>query len=190
MPMIVPIPQMGEPHRAACARWYALYTRSRYEKKVNDDLHGRGIESFLPLIEEVHLWSDRKKKVLEPLFRGYVFVRTDLRDRVPILQTPGVVRFVGIGHIPSPIRDEEINWIRILINAPDAVRREEYIAAGETVRVIAGPFRGVEGFVLRVKDCTRVVVSISTIAQSVSVEVPSEFLERVNQTQRVSAVRV
>lgn len=188
--MITPTLQMGKPHRTVCARWYALYTRSRYEKKVTDDLRGRGIESFLPLIEEVHLWSDRKKRVLEPLFRGYVFVRTDLREKIPILQTPGVVRFVGIRHVPSPIPDEQINWIRILINAPDALHREQYVAVGETVRIVAGPFRGVEGFVLRVKDCTRVVVSISTIAQSVSVEVPSEFLETVNQTQHICAARM
>ncbi len=190
MLMTVSTPHMGEPYRPACARWYALYTRSRYEKKVHDDLCGRGVESFLPLIEEVHLWSDRKKKVLEPLFRGYVFVRTDLQARSRILQTPGVVRFVGIRHLPSPIPDEQINWIRILINAPDALRREEYVAVGERVRISAGPFCGVVGFVLRVKESLRVVVSLEAIARSVSVEVPLEFLEPVEKSGRVCVVRV
>jgi transcription antitermination factor NusG len=171
--------QMSNAHRFACPRWYALYTRSRYEKKVDLDLRSRGIESYLPLVQEVHCWSDRKKKVWEPLFRGYVFVRTDLREKVSILQTPGVVRFVGIRHVPSSIPDEQINWIRILTNAPDALRRETYLAVGETVRITAGPFRGVEGFIVRVKDCTRVVISLAAIAQSVSVEVPAEFVEPV-----------
>lgn len=170
---------------ALCTRWYALATRSRYEKKVASDLRANGFESFLPLIEEAHRWSDRKKKVLEPLFRGYVFIRTDLRSRVAILQTPGVVRFVGIRHRPSPVPDMQINWIRILIQAPDAVRRESYLEVGETVRIIAGPFRGVEGFVMKVKDSTRVVVSLSTIAQSVSVEVAPEFVEPIPSAMKL-----
>lgn len=168
-------------------RWYAVYTRSRWEKKIETDLSRRGIESFLPLIEEVHVWSDRRKKVQEPLFRGYVFVKTTMRDRLAVVQTEGVVRFVGVRNTPSPIPDEQINWIRILINAPDAVRREQYVNVGDLVRVIAGPFRGVEGYVMRVKDSTRVVVSLAAIAQSVSVEVASEFLERVAVSAQRSA---
>lgn len=162
------------------ARWYALYLRSRFEKKIDMDLRQRGIESFLPLVEEVHVWSDRKKKVLEPLFRGYLFVHTDLRNKYEILQTDGVVRFVGVHHVPSPIPDEQINWIRILAHSPDAIRREEYVKVGDAVRVVVGPFRGVEGIVMKTKDSTRVVVSLDSIAQSVSVEVAPEFLEKLD----------
>jgi len=66
------------------------------KKKVYEDLGKKEVETFLPLIEEMHIWSDRKKKVMEPLFRGYIFVKTDLRDKETILMTDGVVRFVGI----------------------------------------------------------------------------------------------
>lgn len=163
------------------ARWYALYTRSRFEKKIDDDFRRRGIECFLPLVEEVRLWSDRKKKVLEPLFRGYIFVRTDLRNKVSILQTDGIVRFVGVRNTPSPVPEHQINWVRILAGSPDAIRREEYVSVGEVVRITAGQFKGVEGFVMKVKDTARVAVSLSCIAQSVSVEVPQEFLERIDQ---------
>jgi transcription antitermination factor NusG len=161
-------------------RWYALYTRSRFEKKIDDDLHRRGIESFLPLIEEIHVWSDRKKRVREPLFKGYTFVKTDLRDKSSIVQTDGVVRFVGVRNLPSPIPEEQINWIRILADSPDAIHREEYMSVGEVVRIVAGPFRGIEGFITKVKDSTRVVVSLPSIAQSVSVEVPPEFVEKID----------
>ncbi len=160
------------------ASWYALAMRSRFEKKADLDLRSRGIESFLPLVEEVHMWSDRKKKVLEPLFRGYVFVKTDLRDKAQILQTDGVVRFVGVHQYPSPIPNEQINWIRILAHSPEAIRRENFVDVGDTVRVIAGPFLGVEGIVMKTKDSTRVVISLVSIAQSVSVEVEPEFLEK------------
>jgi len=177
------------PERAAIVkRWYALYTRSRFEKKIDRDMQERGIESFLPLVEEVHVWSDRKKKVFEPLFRGYVFVRTDLKNKLSILQTDGVVQFVSIRNVPSPIPDEQMNWVRILAESPDAIRREEYVAVGETVRVVAGPFKGVEGFVVKVKDSARVVVSLHSIAQAVSVEVMPEFLERSADAVRMGKV--
>lgn len=175
MPFIQAEPQKYE----SSARWYALYTRSRFEKKIDTELRRKGIESFLPLIEEVRVWTDRKKKVKEPLFRGYVFVKTDLRNKLSIVQTDGVVRFVGVGHTPSPIPDEQINWIRVLSNSPDAIRREEYVGIGEIVRIAAGPFRGIEGYITKVKDSTRVVVSLPSIAQSVSIEVAPEFLERI-----------
>ena len=170
-----------EPQFIRIPRWYALYVRSRYEKRTEDDLRRKGIESFLPLIEEIHVWSDRKKRVEEPMFRGYVFVRSHLRDKVSIMQADGVVRFVGIRQYPSPIPDDEINWVRILAKSPDAIRREEYIGTGERVRILAGPFQGVEGFVTMVRGDSRVVVSIPSIAQAVSVQVSMDFVERVNQ---------
>lgn len=160
------------------ARWYALFLRSRYEKRAHQLLVNKKIESFLPLIEEMHTWSDRKKKVEEPLFRGYLFVRTDLRDKLSILQTDGVINFVGIGARLSPIPDEQINWVKILIGHPDRVVRESYVSEGQTVRVSAGPFIGLRGYVLKVKSSTRVVVSLEAIAQSISVDIEPELLER------------
>ena len=166
--------------------WYALYIRSRFEKRTDAELQEKGIESFLPLIEEVHVWSDRKKKVLEPLFRGYLFVKTNLRNKVDILQAEGVVRFVSIKNTPSPIPEDQINWVRIVAKRPDAIRREDCIAIGENVRVSAGPFKGVEGFVIKVKDSTRVLVCLSSIAQAVSVEVAPEFLETVVEPRSIA----
>ena len=157
--------------------WYALYLRSRYEKKVDGDLKGKGVETFLPMIEEVHVWSDRKKKVMEPLFRGYLFVKTDLRDRARIVTTEGVVRFVGINGKPSVIRESEIDWVRPVIGQPMDLKREPYLEVGKRVRVIAGPLLGVEGIVIHKQGVSRVVVSVEAIAQSVSVKVPADLLE-------------
>jgi transcriptional antiterminator RfaH len=159
------------------SHWYAVYLRSRYEQKTNAELRKKGIESFLPLIEVTRIWSDRKKKITEPLFRGYLFVNTDLTNKIEILRTIGVVRLVGIGEIPSPIPEKQINWIRILVNYPAIIRRETFFTVGKKVRVIAGPFNGLEGFILKLKDMTRVVVSIDSIVQSVSVEIPIEMLQ-------------
>jgi transcription antitermination factor NusG len=159
--------------------WYALYLRSRFEKKVFKDLEEKNVESFLPLIEEVHVWSDRKRKVQEPLFRGYVFVKTDLLDRYTILEINGVVRFVGIKEKPSLIPEEQIEWLRRVIDKPEHVKREQYLDVGERVQVIAGPLKGVEGIIKQFRGETRVVISLASIVQSVSVQVNADLLERV-----------
>ncbi len=112
-----------------------------------------------------------RRKYSSLSFRGYVFVRTDLGNRGTILQTEGVVKFVGIRVKPSPIPDKQIESIRIAGGFPSKIRRESYLAAGEHVRVAAGPFEGIEGFILTVKGSTRVVISVDCIGQSVSVEV-------------------
>jgi transcription antitermination factor NusG len=165
----------------ATPKWYALYLRSRYEKKVFEDLEKKEVETFLPLIEDLHIWSDRKKKVMEPLFRGYIFVKTDLQDKEKILMTDGVVRFVGINHKPSWIPESQIDWLRRIVDESKSVQREKYIEVGEKVRIIAGPLIGIEGIVSRIHGISRVVVSITAIEQSVSVQVPAGLLEAIHE---------
>lgn len=160
-------------------RWYAIYVRSRYEKKVHAQLARKKVESYLPLVEAVKIWSDRKKKVQEPLFKGYVFVKIDLKDKLGVLQTDGVVKFVGIRDRPSPIPGEEITWIRTVLGHPavaNSVRREKILPPGKKVEIIAGPFRGIKGIVSQVRGKTRLVIQVETIARTFSVEVPPEFL--------------
>jgi transcription termination/antitermination protein NusG len=168
--------------------WYALYLRSRFEKKVFKDLQEKNVESFLPLIEEVHVWSDRKRKVLEPLFRGYVFVKTDLLDRYTILEINGVVRFVGIREKPSVIPDEQIEWLRRIVCRPEHVQREHYLDVGERVRVVGGPLGGIEGIIKQLNGQTRVVISLSSIVQSVSVQVDADLLEQIKADQNALAL--
>ena len=162
------------------ARWYALYLRSRHEKVVDLRLRERQVETYLPMIEEIRQYSDRKKKVFEPLFRGYLFVRTDLRDKISILQTDGVVKFVGIGIRPSPIPDCQIDSLRIAGVEPARIKREPYLRSGESVRVTSGPLEGIVGFVTVVKGSMRVVLSVDCIGQSVSVEVAPEMIVKMN----------
>ena len=163
----------------ATPEWYALYLRSRYEKKVSVALAKKHVETFLPLIEELHLWSDRKKKVLEPLFRGYIFVKTDLRDKETIVTTDGVVRFVGIDHKPSSIPASQMGWLRRIVGGSVEVQREKYLEVGEKVRIVAGPLIGVEGIVRQMHGISRVVVSVTAIEQSVSILVPAELLRTI-----------
>jgi transcription antitermination factor NusG len=97
---------------------------------------------------------------------------------VAILQTDGVVRLVGTGIRPSPIPDEQIDWIRIAGGKPSSLKREAHLFTGARVRVVGGPFTGIEGYVLVVKDSMRVVLSVDCIGQSLSIEVTPELVTK------------
>jgi transcription antitermination factor NusG len=136
-------------------------------------------ESYLPLVEEVRRWSDRKKKVLEPLFRGYLFVKLDLKKKLDVIQTDGVVRLVGTANRASSIPEEQIEWIKTILGHPSAakdVRKENFPAVGKKVEIVAGPLRGIRGVVSRSRGNTRLVIQVETIARAFSVEVPPESL--------------
>lgn len=158
--------------------WYAVYVRSRCENRVHRELCTRGVESFLPLLETVRQWSDRKKKVFVPLFRGYVFVHIDhVREHIPVLETDGVVKFIGIGRTPSVIGERDIDWIRRLVREPDALLRTvPAIPPGRRVRVIAGPFRELEGVVVKTGRDERLVIFFDSIMQGVEIAIPSTLL--------------
>src|SRR5438445_6167888 len=100
--------QLSEP------RWYAIHTRARHEKKVNAALSEAGIESFLPLTRRIHTWRDRRKTVDLPLFPCYSFVRIaeSSPKRLVVLQTAGVLGFVGAQHRATPIPDNEVEQVR------------------------------------------------------------------------------
>ena len=158
--------------------WYAVYVRSRHEKKVHQMLLEREITSFLPLLETWKQWSDRKKKVSDPLFRGYVFVNIDIRkDHINVLDTEGVVKFIGIGRKPSVIGDKDIEWLRKLVREPDAISGTvATIPAGQRVKVLAGPFKDLEGVVVKQGREMRLVVFFDSIMQGVEVSIFPDLL--------------
>ena len=162
--------------------WYAIYVRSRHEKNVHSALLNKDIESSLPVKTVIRQWSDRKKKVEVPLFRGYVFIRIDIRkDKFNILKTDGVVKFIGIGKNPSRIPDEEIHWMHMIVEKSDTVKNEKEIPIGQKVSVIAGPFKGLEGIVTRDGNQSRLVIVFESILNAVSVEISPDYLEKIKK---------
>ena len=151
--------------------WYAIYTRPRFEKKVDAQLKEKGFESYLPLHTVVRQWSDRRKKVEEPLFRGYVFVRTTPRERVHSLQIIGAVRMVGFGGRPSIVPDEQIEAVRRILKEGLKVETIDYIQTGDLVEVVQGPLMGLKGVLMEKRHRGRFVISIDSIRQSISVEI-------------------
>ena len=160
--------------------WYALYVRSRSEKKVLMQLEEQGIEAFLPLITRLKQWSDRKKKVEEPLFKSYVFVHSNAKEYLPILNVYGVMRFVTFEHEAVVVPDNQIVAIKRYID--EFVEEENELKnadlkEGQLVRIIAGPMKDLIGRLSSVKDKKRITVYIEAVGQYISVSIPRTKVE-------------
>ena len=158
-------------------RWYAIYTRSRYEKKVSMELEERGLEHFLPLVPQLRYWKDRKKIVNMPIFPGYVFVNIKISEKIRVLQANGVVRFIEFNGAPSPIPDAQIEDVRQLLKYPDRVETASYFNCGDPVEITAGPFSGIRGKIIHSRGKQRLLVGIEIIHQAISVEIDSAWLK-------------
>ena len=164
-------------------KWYAVHTRSRFEKKVYDGILGKSIEVFLPRMQVMSRRKDRRKKILVPLLPGYVFVHTNLdpEEYLNILKTVGVVRLVGFEGKPVPARDEEINSLMILNGTDRTVQNRSFMNIGDRVMVMEGPLKGLVGFYLRHKGQEdKVVVSIELLHRSLEVDIEDWALEKMS----------
>jgi transcription antitermination factor NusG len=152
--------------------WYAVWTRSRHEQVVREQLLQKQIETFLPTVTRWSRWKDRKKKIDWPLFPGYCFARFNPRDRLPVLKCAGVVTIISSqGGDPTAIPEHEIEGIRQLVESDLAFDPCPMIHEGMMVEVVHGPLKGVIGRLLRKNDKARLVLSVDLIGQAVSVEV-------------------
>ena len=165
--------------------WYAIRVRPRYEKQVAQSIESKGIETFLPLYVARRRWSDRTKEVQTPLFDGYVFCHIDPAERLPVLVTPGVMHFVGIGKTPLPVDDGEIAAIQTVVQSGSVVRSWPFLREGDRVRIDDGPLRNVEGILLRTGDGDQVVVSVTLLQRSIAVEVDRAWLTPIRAWLRV-----
>ena len=154
-------------------KWYALYTRSRFEKKMLSELTDRRIEAFLPMREILSRWKDRKKRIWIPLFPGYIFINhaDTPENRYRILNIPGAVRFVGFEGRANPIPEEQILYVRQFLEASIAIDPYPYIQVGSRVEVIAGPLRGIRGILVEKRGRFRFVIQVDLIRQAVSAEI-------------------
>ncbi|TGK38067.1 UpxY family transcription antiterminator [Leptospira andrefontaineae] len=169
--------QMSESFKS----WYAVYTNSRTEKKLALELSKKGVTQYLPIISTKKQWSDRIKTVLVPVFPSYVFVKIDIRiEKLKVLETSGAVKFVSIGETPIVIDEEDIETIRqIVTEYPDKIKieREKMLAPGKKVLIRSGPFKDRKARVIRKGSKSSILVSISGMDTTVSLELDSELLE-------------
>jgi transcription antitermination factor NusG len=163
-------------------KWYALYTRSRWEKKIHEALVNKGIESYLPMQKTLRQWSDRKKWVDEPLLRSYVFVRIYQKDYQESLKTTGVVTFVKTAGKMSPVQDEEIRILKIISGSGEEVQiTTEHFKRGDPVEVVSGRMRGLYGTLVQHRGKYQVMVRIEAIDQNLMINIPVVHLKKIKK---------
>jgi len=151
--------------------WIAIRVRTRYETAVARTLKNKGYEQFVPMGSVCSRWSDRNKTLLSPLFPGYVFCRLDSASCGPIVTTPGVIYILRTGDRMASIPQEEIAALQAVAHARAPAEPYPYLAAGDRVQIESGPLAGVRGILLDRGNGVRLVISVSLIQNSVSVEV-------------------
>lgn len=160
-------------------KWYAIYTRSRAEKKVYEQLLLENIEAFFPTVVRLKQWTDRKKKVVEPLLRSYVFVHIFIeQQRFKVLESPHAVRLVCFEGAPVAIPDEQIGFLKILSNQHlDIETTRDTFKLGQNVCVKAGALLGLKGQLVEYRGTKKVVVKIDHLNQVLLVTIDSAMLE-------------
>jgi transcription antitermination factor NusG len=151
--------------------WYAVWTRSRHEQVVREQLERKGLEAFLPTITRWSRWKDRKKQIDWPLFPGYCFARFHAAERLPVLNCTGVVTIVSFDGDIAAIPEHEIDGIRRLVESDLQFDPCPLIREGMIVEVTHGPLKGVVGRLVRKGAHARLILAVDLIGQAVSVEV-------------------
>ena len=145
-------------------RWYALYTKPRWEKKIHKSLQNKGIESYCPLNKVRRKWSDRIKVIEEPLFKSYIFVRVEEAMKTEVRYVDGVLNYVYWNGKPAIVKDEEIIEIKRFMSEYDEVEVKAIdINPADEVMVNAGVMMGASGSIIRVMGNNIVEVRIDSL---------------------------
>ncbi len=169
----VPLPVCSE--RA----WFAVQTRPRHEKRVALELKEKGVEVFLPLLQAIHQWSDRRRQVELPLFSSYLFVRLQeqRRQRITVLHTQGALRFIGPRGMGVAVPEDEIEAVQTLLRERIAFTACPFVNIGQKVRIRGGSLDGVRGILVAVNDDRSLVVSVDSIQRSLQFRIDGYCLE-------------
>jgi transcription antitermination factor NusG len=159
--------------------WYGIRTLSNHERVAAIVLSGKGYDPYLPLYRLRRRRADAVVESEHPLFPGYVFCRFDAQKRLPILTTTGVISVLGFGREPAAIPDEEIEAVKAVLRSGLPAEPCEYLREGQRVRVTDGSLDGVEGILVKKKNQSRMVVSVTMLQRSISVEIDGDRLAAV-----------
>ena len=158
-------------------KWFALYTKPRAEFKAEEQIKSENIECYLPTVTRLKQWSDRKKKVTEPLFSGYIFINADEKGRLTALEQNAVVRTICFEGKPAVIPQWQIENLKKLMDENPEVFISNQLHTGTIVKVVSGPFSDVEGVIMQVsRDERTLAISIDMLNRSVLVHLPVESI--------------
>ena len=157
--------------------WFAIYVKSRTEKKVSSELEKQGIDHYLPLIKILKQWSDRKKWVHEPLFKSYVFVHVDPLQYFEVLKAINVVRYITFEGKAVKIPPQQIEAVKYFLDDAEPMElNEEFWEKGQQVEVITGNMTGLTGELVEVKNKHQVRIKIEAINQVIFIQIPKNRL--------------
>ncbi len=162
------------------SEWYAVRTRNRHEEKVKIKLLEKLFDVFLPKIEVWSRRKDRKKRILTPLFPGYLFVKCELTKVLwlEILKTFGVAYVVGITDEPTPIPENQINNVKKIIDSKMNLKLHPYVNVGDQVVVVDGPLQGAVGYYISPNhDKGKLLLSVDMLNRSIEVEIDGSSVE-------------
>ncbi len=164
-------------------KWYVLQAKPLKEKKVFEQIHKKNIEVYLPTVETIRYWSDRKKKINVPLFPGYLFVFADKHERYDaISNTIGALRYLMYQRRFAVVKEEEINNIRISLVKPERVKIEDIcLLEGDYVEITGGIFKGLKGVIVQFRGNYKLMVSITEINTTFSVELSNSEVKLINK---------
>jgi len=158
-------------------KWYALYVKSRTEKKVALELDAEEVDYYLPLEKKLKQWSDRKKWVEEPLFRSYIFVYVGTKDYYRALYVQGAMKYVSFEGKAVAVPAQQIEAIKYYLNEKDPVLQgDQNWEEGVEVEVVAGNLIGLKGILLQAKGKNHVKVQIDVVGSSIILKVPKNQL--------------
>lgn len=163
-------------------KWYAVHTRSRHEFQIFERLQQKNVEAFLPSVERLRKWKDRKKLVAFPLFPGYLFVHitTDSQSMLNVLKVKGVVRLIcTLPGEPASIPDEQILFLQKLVENKETLDPYPYLNEGQRVRITKGPLNGVEGILVEKLDKHLLILSVDVLRQGVALTINASDVEKI-----------
>lgn len=159
--------------------WLAAYTKPRNEKKVYERLVDAGVEVYLPLQVRMKQWSDRKKKVEEPLLRSYIFVKITEKDYYRVINIPGLVRYVMFDGKAAPIPDNQIDILKMLLGQKLEIETvEENIQPGDPVEICIGSMTGFTGELVQHKGKHKVIIQIDHVSHKLMVTLPANYIAK------------
>lgn len=154
--------------------WFALYTKPRSEFKAASQIESIGVSYYLPSITKVSQWTDRKKKITEPLIRGYIFIYADERERLLSLEQFSVVRCVFERGRPAKVPDWQIENLKNMLKNDAEFLISNKLAPGIKVKIKEGPFEGVIGTIQDAENGKTLAVSIDLLNRSIIAHLPKE----------------
>lgn len=168
-------------------QWYAIYTKANGEKRLFSSLREMEIECYLPLKKVLRYWSDRKKWIEEPLFRGYIFAKVSYKEFFKVLNAPGVVCYVSFGGKAQPIPEVQINNIRTMVEQTEQEVTLTYknIKRGQMADVIYGPLKGVQGEVVEIYGQERILIRLESLNCSLYANISKEEISVASEKKSI-----